>query len=208
VTFRLAIFDFDGTLADSFPFFLEVYGTLAEAHGFRRLSTTELDTLRGYEARKMMEHVGLPLWKMPRVALHFKALMAQNTHRIALFDGTGDMLRRLHARGVTLAIVTSNSIDNVRAILGPEHSALVTHFGCGASLFGKRRKFRALVARSGFRKTEALCIGDEVRDIEAARAEGLPVAAVAWGYTRPDALAAHAPDALFDDLDTLARYFD
>ena len=37
MTYRLAIFDFDGTLADSFPFFLSVFNTIADRHGFRRI---------------------------------------------------------------------------------------------------------------------------------------------------------------------------
>lgn len=207
MTFRLAIFDFDGTLADSLPFFLEVYDTLAEAHGFRRISRDELDMLRGFDARRMMDHVGLPLWKMPRVALHFKTLMARNTHRIRLFDGISDMLRDLRARGVTLAIVTSNSMENVQAILGPGNASLVAYYGCGVSLFGKRGKFSGLVARSGFAASEVLCIGDEVRDILAARGAGLAIGAVGWGYTRLDALVAHSPDAVFRDVDELSRFF-
>jgi hypothetical protein len=35
-TYKLAIFDFDGTLADSFPFFLSVFNTIADRHGFKR----------------------------------------------------------------------------------------------------------------------------------------------------------------------------
>ena len=41
MTYRLAIFDFDGTLADSFPFFLSVFNTIADRHGFRRIATDQ-----------------------------------------------------------------------------------------------------------------------------------------------------------------------
>ena len=52
--YRLAIFDFDGTLADSFPFFIRVFDQLADRHGFRRIAPDEVPALRHYSARQMM----------------------------------------------------------------------------------------------------------------------------------------------------------
>jgi len=49
--YKLAIFDFDGTLADSFPFFLTTVNELAGIHKFKRIDSAELDTLRRYSAR-------------------------------------------------------------------------------------------------------------------------------------------------------------
>jgi phosphoglycolate phosphatase len=54
----------------------------------------------------------------------------------------------------------------------------------------------------------ALCIGDEVRDIEAARAERVAAGAVAWGYTLPAALAASQPQALFASVEELAMFLE
>lgn len=203
--YKLLVFDFDGTLADSFPFFLEQFDTLADAHGFRRIDRRELDTLRGFDTRQLMKHVGLPMWKMPRVALHFMALMAQNIGRITLFDGIGASLRQLSQQGVTLAIVTSNSQENVRAVLGPEMAALIAHYECGASLFGKRSKLRRVLAESGVARHEVLCIGDEVRDVVAAHGEKLDFGAVAWGYNRLETLLAHAPEIVFSNIGEISE---
>ena len=49
--FELAVFDFDGTLADSFPFFASVYNALADRYGFRRVSAEEVTERRGCDAR-------------------------------------------------------------------------------------------------------------------------------------------------------------
>jgi phosphoglycolate phosphatase len=73
----------------------------------------------------------------------------------------------------------------------------MTYYGCGASVFGKRTPFRRILKRSGVRPQEALCIGDEIRDIDAATRERIPFGAVAWGYTHIDALTAHAPAEVF-----------
>lgn len=202
--YKFIIFDFDGTLADSFPFFLETLDTLADTHGFRRIDKSRLETFRGYDAKQMMQLVGLPFWKIPGVAMHFKSLMAENIHRIPLFNGVGTMLRQLSEHGMKMAIVTSNSPENVHAVLGPDNASLIDYFECGVSLFGKRSKLRRLLAESGVRRDDVLCVGDEVRDIEAAHAERLAFGAVAWGYTRIDTLRARSPAMVFSSVDELA----
>ncbi|NVE00763.1 HAD-IA family hydrolase [Massilia sp. BJB1822] len=201
--YQLLIFDFDGTLADSFPFFLEVFDTLADAHSFRRLERGNLETLRGYDLGQIMRHLGLPAWKLLPVARQFRSLMAQHIARIQLFEGMRELLRALAAEGHVLAIVTSNSEANVRAVLG-EEARLFTHFKCGAALLGKRRKLRRVIADSGVAREQVLCVGDEVRDIEAAHAEGLDFGAVSWGYARPDVLQARAPKLLFSSVAEMA----
>ena len=59
--------------------------------------------------------------------------------------------------------------------------------------------------RAGVAPAQTIAIGDEVRDIEAARAAGIACAAVAWGYAAPEALAAHAPDMMFREMRDIER---
>jgi phosphoglycolate phosphatase len=195
--YRLAIFDFDGTLADSFSWFLGVVNRLADENRFRRIEEHEIETLRGQAARQIVEHLGVPAWKLPRVARQMRQHMARDIGRITLFPGVDGLLRGLAGRGIQLAVVTSNSIDNVRQVLGPDNAALIRHYGCGVAMFGKRPKLRAVLRASEVPAAEAICIGDELRDLEAAHAEGIAFGAVSWGYTSPEALRAHAPEEMF-----------
>ena len=198
--YKLAMFDFDGTLADTFPWFLSAVNRMAERHGFKKIEEGEIETLRGYSARQIVEHLGVPAWKLPRIGIDMRRLMAEDIRQIRPFEGIGAMLRGLSDRGVALAVVTSNSYENVRHVIGVEHTALISYYECGASLFGKRGKVRNALRKSGVRPGEAIFIGDEIRDIEAARAESIPFGAVAWGYTRVEALEAHAPAEVFADV--------
>lgn len=195
--YKLIAFDFDGTLADSFPFFMSVFDSLADTHGFLRIDRNDLHNLRGHDARALMRHVGLPLWKFPQVGMDFKARMAASIDRIALFEGVTEMLQTLHARGMRLAVVTSNSRENVVAVLGAQNAALIDDFECGVSLFGKRHKLRQLLKHSGLQGKQMLYVGDELRDAEAARDESLAFGAVAWGYARFDVLQAQSPAMQF-----------
>lgn len=201
--YRLAIFDFDGTLADSLPWFIAAMNDVADRYRFRRVLEEEIDTMRGWEARRIVEHLGVPMWRMPVIVRHMRERMASDLASIPLFPGVERMLEELEARGVAIAIVSTNSEANVRGILGERSAARVRHFGCGASMFGKRPKLRRVLRESGIPAARAIAIGDEIRDVEAARAESIPFGAVSWGYTSREALAAHHPAEIFDSVDEI-----
>ena len=190
MTYRLALFDFDGTLADSFPFFLSVFNTIADRHAFRRIDVTRANELRHLGVRQMMDHVGMPAWKLPLASRTFMAMMQDSAHAISLFDGIADALRHLHDQGVLLAVVSSNSESNVRAVLGPELAALVARFDCGMSVFGKASRIRAVLKACGVAPADALYIGDQATDADASRKAGVAFGAVHWGYATIDALRA------------------
>lgn len=202
--YKLIIFDFDGTLADSFPYFLRTINTLATTYNFPTINTEDVEQLRGLDARQMMKRANLPAWKIPLIARSFIRLMARDIDQIRLFDGIPELLKTLADRGIKLAIVSSNSEENIRRILGAESASLITYYGCGTSLFGKQHKFKKAMDRSRVTPAETLCVGDEVRDIEAAREATAAAGAVAWGYTRPDVWEAYTDIAVFSTPDDIA----
>jgi phosphoglycolate phosphatase len=202
--YKLVIFDFDGTLADSARWLSEELNPLARRFGFREVSAAQIEELRGCDSRGVLARLGVPAWKLPFIARHLRRRMKQDAEAIPLVPGAKALLRRLAGQGVVLGVVSSNSADNVRRILGPEAAALVEHYACGAGLFGKAAKFRKVLRRARIAATETLCIGDETRDIEAARQAGLACGAVAWGYATRDVLAAGAPTWLFETPDEVA----
>ena len=167
--YRLAIFDFDGTLADSFPFFVQVFNQLAEQHGFKKIDPDLAPTFRHYNARQIMKQVGMPAWKLPFVVKSFTSLMRQNAASISLFEDVDNLLRYLADRAVTLAIVSSNSHENVSRILGPENTKLISQFEGGVSIFGKPARLQKVLKKTGIPSREVIYIGDQVADLEAAR---------------------------------------
>ena len=205
----LIIFDLDGTLADSFPFFISVHNRLASRHRFRRIEPSEVEALRGHSARELMRHVGLPRWKLPWVARSFIRLMQEEGGHVALFDGVDEVLLELEASGVALALVSSNSAGNCRRVLGDGNWQRFAHVECGASIFGKRRRIARVLEKTGICAQRALYVGDQLTDAEAARASGVAFGAVGWGYASFASLLAAGPDVAFarvGDLGHLARY--
>ncbi|MEN2711715.1 HAD hydrolase-like protein [Sphingomonas sp. NPDC092331] len=194
---RLVIFDFDGTLSDSGDWFLSVVDELARKFRFRTVQPDEVDMLRNKSSRDVIAFLGISRWKLPLIARHVRRLVGRNAHQIELFPGTPDLLEQIAATGVKIALVTSNAEANVRKILGPEHAARIDCFACGSSLFGKAPKFRRVLKKMGVKPGEVLAVGDETRDIDAAREVGMRAGSVLWGYAAEELLIAMRPDVLF-----------
>jgi phosphoglycolate phosphatase len=121
---RLVMFDFDGTLADSFAWFLEVSDAIADRFRFQRFDRSDLEGLRGLDFRTMMKRHRVAFWKLPFIARQARALMARDIDRIPLFAGVDTALAKLADGSAKLAIVTSNSRNNVQRVLGATALAL------------------------------------------------------------------------------------
>ena len=201
--YSLAIFDLDGTLADSFPWFLRNVNDVADRFGFRRVADDEIEQLRHAGTREIIRRLDVPMWKLPMIARHMRRMKTSDLDGIPLFPGAAAMLRALRDGGLALALVSSDHETNARGLLG-EAAGLFAHFDCGAALFGKAARFRRILKRAGVAPTQAISIGDEIRDIEAARAAGLACGAVTWGYAAPNALRALGPEWMFDRMEDIA----
>jgi len=200
--YSLAIFDYDGTLADSFPWFCSVLNQTARQFGFREVAEGDAEELRGLDSRQIVARLGVPLWKMPAIAMHMRRLSAEAGNAVALFPGVESMLAELTATDVAVAIVSSNGEEVIRRTLG-RAAAHVSYFSCGASLWGKSAKFKTVIRQAGVPRQHTIAIGDELRDIDAARRAGIAAGAVTFGYNTAGALRAREPDLIFDDYGEL-----
>ncbi|MDO9709396.1 HAD hydrolase-like protein [Paracraurococcus lichenis] len=193
---RLVIFDFDGTLADSFPWFRSVLNEVGARHGLRPVAPEEVESLRLLPTPEILRAMQVPPWKLPALTRDLRAMKAEAAACIPLFPGVPEMLRGLAAGGAVVAIASSDAEPNIRRTLGAA-AAAVSHFACGASLFGKAPKLRQVLRATGLPAAAAVYVGDETRDAEAAAKVGMDFAAVTWGYAAPAALLARGPRWVF-----------
>lgn len=201
------VFDSDGTLSDTLPWLRSVYNGIAAGRGLRTFSEEEFERHRDLHGRALLEAAGVPLWKLPLLMRDFRSRMESHSGPLHPFPGIPETLLRLHGGGLRLAVVSSNSRPNVERILGPEVSALFEAFECGSSLFGKASRLKSLLRRCRVGPEEAVYVGDEVRDAEAAREAGMRFAGVCWGQHRPDTLRKQVPDFLFGTVEDMAPAF-
>jgi phosphoglycolate phosphatase len=202
--YRLAIFDFDGTLADTLPWFRASFHDVIARFDLKPVTAEELEDLRGLSAREMMARLGVSTWQLPAIVNDMRKRKLAAAGETSLFSGIPETLAELQRIGIQIAIVSSDSEASVRQVLGPV-TTLVTRFDCGAAIFGKHWKFRRVARQLGVKPSETICIGDEIRDIEAAKAAEMDSGAVAWGYALPSALQAAGPTHLFKSIEEMTE---
>ncbi|ARK98195.1 HAD hydrolase-like protein [Burkholderia pseudomallei] len=197
MTIKLVIFDFDGTIADTYPVFADSLNSLAVKHGFREVAFDEQHKLRGMSATEVIRELQIPLWKVPAVLSDFRKIMRRRIDEIHPFAGIVNVLHAMMQGHVELAVATSNSVDNVKAVLG---GSLINRFAaleCGSTMFGKSHRLRRILKKTHTDKSEAIYVGDEIRDSQAAERAGVSFGAVAWGYTDVGALLRTNPTSVF-----------
>lgn len=193
------IFDYDGTLADSALAVLPVYNALAPGLGLPPMTETDFPRLRRLGPKGAIEAFGVPLWKVPLLLAQVRRELEQRQIVSSLYPGLDEIFASDAFRQIRRYILSSNSRANIDRFLAHHALGSFERIDCGASLFGKARRFRSLLKSEGLRPSEVAYVGDEVRDIEAAREVGATSIAVSWGYADRDVLKASDPDFLVDE---------
>lgn len=198
MNYKLIIFDFDGTLADSYPWFLSIARDLLPRYHLPHMEISEIEKLRTLEINQILKTYKIPLWKAIIIGNHLKKMMNHQIEKILMVDGIQSVIETLAAQDIRLSIVTSNAEHNVRLVLG-QHINYFDFIESGVSLFGKKNKFLKILKKTRIPSHEALCIGDEVRDLKSSHAAKIPFGAVSWGYTDRQTLLNHSPESIFDN---------
>ena len=188
------IFDFDGTIADSFDYVLDF---LSGQAGLQLLVGNERQALRKLSMITMARDLGHSRWRLPLLFLKGKRVMGQAIENVEPFEGMPEVIRKLHAEGHELFIVSSNNLANVRMFLHKHqlHEYFLEIYG-GVGLFGKAPALRKLLRAQQLPLEDSLYIGDELRDIEAARSVGMRSIGVLWGFATTAGIKAQHPTAI------------
>jgi phosphoglycolate phosphatase len=189
---RTIVFDFDGTLADSIDLLVDITNGFAPEYGFPPLMRENLDAIKDLSPREMMQKYRIPMWQLPCLLWKVRRAIRDRQERVVLYEGIAEAIVDLHARGHQLGIISTNSAENIRSILRRAGIESYFRFIWSSGLFGKRRYL--LRARAYFGRGGMVYVGDEVRDVQAARATNIPIVAVEWGFNSKKALDRVDPD--------------
>ena len=206
------VFDLDGTLIDTAPDLVETLNVIFAREGFAPVPYATARTLIAGGAKVMIargaeaEGHPLPASKLEQMFADFIAYYADHlADRSQPFPGVIDALDFLARRGHRLAVCT-NKLEGLSVRLLKELK-LAGRFAaiCGQDTFGIQKPdpeiLRRTIAAAGGTLPHAIMIGDSVTDIRTARATGIPVVAVDFGYSE-------RPVAEFDPDRIISHYAD
>lgn len=208
MTVKVILFDFDGTIADTFEAIVKITNRLAEEFGYKQSSPEEVSYLRSLNSRQIIKYAGVSIFKLPLLVRKVKAELSKDIENLVPIFGMKEALLQLKKQGYTLGILTSNSPDNVAAFL--ENNDLLDLFNfiyAEIKLLGKKRAIKKFLKQEDFKPEEIVYVGDETRDIEAARENKVKAIAVSWGFNSSEVLADQAPDFLIHHPQELVELF-
>lgn len=201
--FKGVIFDFDGTIADTENLAIQVAMTLAEKYNFRSITDKEIPYVKSMGAREAIAYMGISRLRLPFIIKEAHRILQDEVSRADMCQmELYFLLEALSEQGILLGIITSNSHSNVKGFLDFHHLDFFD-FIRSSTVFGKPRHFKKVLKKYGLKKDEILYVGDETRDIYAARKAGVPVAAVTWGFNNSERLRQENPEYLVDTVDEL-----
>jgi phosphoglycolate phosphatase len=216
------VFDLDGTLIDTAPDLVETLNVILRRQGLHPVSFGDAREMIGDGAKKLLQRSVMSQQEDISATLLDKLYQDYLIHysdhiadRSRPFPGLESALDALAARGWRLAVCTNKlewlSVRLLEALkLKDRFSAI-----CGQDTFGVAKPnpevlLRTIVAAGG-EVRQAIMVGDSQTDIATARAAGVPVIAVDFGYTKthvsklgPDRVISHY-DSLLEAVEALRR---
>jgi phosphoglycolate phosphatase len=213
------VFDLDGTLIDTAPDLIDTLNVVFEREGVPLVPYEEARMLIGGGAKAMIsrglaaEGRNVDSAELEKLLADFIAYYSAHiADRSRPFPGLEDALDRLTSDGFILAVCTNKLEGLSRQLLNelklaPRFAAI-----CGQDTFGVQKPdpvvLRKTIAAAGGAAEAAIMIGDSATDVLTARAAGIPIIGVDFGYTdRP--IAEFRPDRIisrFNDLpDTISQ---
>jgi phosphoglycolate phosphatase len=194
---RAVIFDFDGTIADSLPAVIQVFEELTKRP--ERFTPQQVEEYRDLSIPELLRALKVPRWKALFLLTRGRKLLHHHLHGIPLHQGITELIKKLHTDDIPLYVLSSNSTENVHAYVRRHdlQQYFVGAYG-GAGGLGKAPRILKLIENEELDVAHSWYVGDELRDISAARAVGLKCASVTWGYNTHSVLALKKPDALVD----------
>lgn len=200
------IFDFDGTIADTYHYIVSISNKLAPEFKFSEIDLSEVDALRDKTAKEVVQYLKVPVLKIPAILARGKKEFHKGISNIKPIAGLKDVLHQMKALGLRMGILSSNAAENIESFL-ENHSLKIFDFTQSTSkVWSKNTSLQRLIAKRGFDKDSVFYIGDESRDIAAARKSGVNSVAVSWGYNSARTLEAHNPDVLVATPEDLLDY--
>lgn len=196
---KTIIFDFDGTIAETQDALIEIYNRIAPEFDCKQVRREDKEILRGKRPQEFLKEYGISRIKLPFLVLKVRSELRKQLSDIKVKDGIYSVLTQLKNEGCTLGIVASNSRGNISSFLGENGLSSAFDFVyTGKHVFSKHRIIKRVLKEKQLNKNAVIFVGDETRDIDAAKKVGIPVIAVSWGFNIKEILQIQNPDLIAD----------
>jgi phosphoglycolate phosphatase-like HAD superfamily hydrolase len=193
---KAVVFDFDGTLVDTFPKSVEILNSLAQEYGYSKVRIDDVDELRRLSTKQLLGLFDIPLLKLPFVLRRVQKELHQVITNLKPVRGLPKVLEQLHDKGFVLGIVSSNIEDSILDFLHRYKLNMFNFVYGGVIPYTKQFTFKKMFDEQRIDPERTIYVGDEVRDVKASQKVDIPVVCVDWGFSTAEVLEESEPDFL------------
>ncbi len=202
---KAIIFDFDGTLADSLVIGIEVANSMGLLSN--NLTRADFERVKNLTIIEILRELNVSLWRVPQLLVMMRSAITKRIDEIKFFPGVQEAIKEL-SKDYRLFVMSSNSLRNVRRFLNNyEMSDYFEKLYGGVGLFGKAKIMNHIVKKHKLDKQATCYVGDEVRDIIAAKKAGLSIVSVTWGFNGEQILKSQNPDFIASTPKEIIKFF-
>ncbi|NJL53623.1 MAG: HAD-IA family hydrolase [Hydrococcus sp. SU_1_0] len=170
MTIKVIIFDFDGTIADTYQAVVDITNNLSSEFGYKPLDEETLVLLKNLSSKDIVKQSEISFFKLPFLVKRIQIELGKKIEYLEPIPGMSEVLQELKEQNYVLGIITSNAKENVMAFLQKQNLVYLFDFIYSrTSLFGKHRIINKAIKRYKFAKDEVIYVGDETRDIRSAK---------------------------------------
>lgn len=195
---KVIIFDFDGTLVDTFEIAFKCMNKLAPKYKFKLLNEKELIKLRDKSFKDIIkEDLKLKWYQLPFFIRDIQKIMKEEIKTVKFHKDLIPVLKTL-SKTHQLFILSSNHKEIIKLELEKNNLDVFKAVYSGSSLFKKEKSILKLIKMFNLVKEDCIYVGDETRDIEACKIIYVKIISVSWGFNSREILFKHNPDYLID----------
>jgi len=188
---KYIVFDFDGTIADTYEDILNIVKDLKKD----KYKEINFKDIRDHGTRYLIKKSGIPFWKIPKFIYQVTSKLKKRNN-IKLFPEILDVFKKL-SENYKLGVVSSNSEENVKIVLKRYKVENLFEFVySNSSLFGKHFVLKRMCKKYKINPDDVIYVGDEDRDIVAAKKAKIKIIAVTWGFNSEKLLKEKKPNYL------------
>lgn len=203
------VFDFDGTIADTFEAVVKILNKLAPEYGFPQIDQEMVAKFKKIGSKRARKEFGVSWLQFIRIGRRATRELRSDIEQIRIFPGMVELFRELKKVGATMGVLSSNSKENILKFFKENNLENTFEYvvPCGL-MWGKARKIKKIMKKRKLKPEEIVYVGDETKDIVACHKVGVKIIAVTWGYNSERALRSYHPDWLVNVPSEIVKIVD
>ncbi len=191
----LLLFDFDGTIADTYDFVYDIAEDLVKDFGLGEITPEMMSRSRDLPLRSALKKLGFNSFTLLLASKRFQKYLYERLDQLKPVKGIDDILMQLSQK-YRLGMLSFNGPLIIKTFLKEYNLNYFDFVSRSFFLGGKHIQMRRIMRRNKLQRSELIYFGDEVSDIIASKKAGIRSVAVTWGYNTEKALKSAEPEYL------------